>query len=52
MAKNMLSSQFLQEIRELAARWGKIAAERATRESSSVQEMNFRDMKQFAATID
>ena len=50
MSKTKLSSQLLQEFRELAARWGKIAAERA---SSAVgpDQMDFQDMEQLAAVF-
>ncbi len=49
MAKVKLTPQFLQEIRELATRWGKIAGERAAREAGSDPSMDFADMEQFAA---
>lgn len=46
MAQGKLSEQKLQEIRELAAGWGKIVARRA---SESGQPLDFWDMEQFAA---
>jgi len=49
MAKVKLTPQFLQEVRELATRWGKIAGERAAREAGSDPSMDFADMEQFAA---
>jgi len=51
MAKVKLTPQFLQEIRELAVRWGKIAAERAAREAGPDQPMDFQDMEQFSAVV-
>jgi len=51
MAKVKLTPQFLQEARELATRWGKIAGERAAREAGSGQPMDFQDMEQFAAVV-
>ena len=51
MANNKLSSQFLQEARELATRWGTIAAERTAREARPDQPMDFQDMEQFAAVV-
>ena len=51
MSHKKLSSQFLKEIRELAARWGKIAAERAAREVGSDPPMDFMEMEQFAAVV-
>jgi hypothetical protein len=51
MAKVKLTPQVLQEIRELATRWGKIAAERAARESGTNQPMDFQEMEQFAAVV-
>jgi len=51
MPHKKLSSQFLQEIRELAARWGKIAAERAVQEAGSDHQMDFLEMEQLAAVV-
>jgi hypothetical protein len=51
MATHKLSSEFLQEIRELALCWGKSAAARAAREPSPKPPMDFQDMEQFAAVV-
>jgi hypothetical protein len=51
MVKVKLTPRFLQEIRELATRWGKIAGERAAREAGSDEPMDFVDMEQFAAVV-
>ena len=51
MAKVKLTPPFLQEVRELATRWGKIAGERAAREAGSDNPMDFADMEQFAAVV-
>ena len=51
LAKVKLTPQFLQEARELATRWGKIAGARAAREAGSDQPMDFADMEQLAAVV-
>jgi hypothetical protein len=51
MAKLKLSPEFLREVRELAARWGKTAAERVTAEVGPTTTMGFRDIEQVAAVV-
>ena len=51
MSKFKLTPEFLDEVRELAVRWGKTAAERATAASGSNPVMDFRDIEKFAALI-
>jgi len=46
-----LSPEFLREIHELAASWGKTAAMRATRELCSGPQMTFCDMEKFAQAV-
>jgi hypothetical protein len=49
MSQSKLSEQKLQEIRELAAGWGKIVARRALGESGPDQGLDFSAMEQLAA---
>jgi hypothetical protein len=51
MASFKTSPEFIHELRELAVRWGKIAAERASDEVGANQRMNFSDMEEFAAIV-
>ncbi len=51
MAKLKLSPEFLGEVRELAARWGKTAAERVAAEVGAATTMGFRDIEQVAAVV-
>jgi hypothetical protein len=51
MSKFKFSPEFLDQLRELAVRWGKTAAERATAEVGSNLTMDFRDVEQLAALI-
>jgi len=51
MSKFKFSPEFLDQLRELAVRWGKTAAERATAEVGSNPTMDFRDVEQLAALI-
>jgi hypothetical protein len=51
MSSIKTSPEFLRELRELAVRWGKIAAERASDEVGANQRMDFSDMEQFAAVV-
>lgn len=51
MSKFKLSPEFLREIHELAASWGKTAATRATRELGSGPQMTFSDMEKFAQAV-
>ncbi len=51
MSSIKTSPEFLHELRELAVRWGKIAAERASNEVGANQRMDFSDMEQFAAVV-
>ncbi len=49
MAKIKLSPEFLREFRELGLRWGKIAGERAARETNPDQPIDFADMEHIAS---
>jgi len=51
MSSFKASSDFHRELHELAARWGKIAGERAVKEVGTDQPMDFMDMEQFAAVV-
>jgi len=51
MSSFKTSPEFLRELRELAVRWGKIAAERASDEVGADQQMDFSDMEQLAAVV-
>jgi hypothetical protein len=51
MSSFKASPEFLRGLRELAVRWGKIAAERASDEVGANQRMDFSDMEQFAAVV-
>src|SRR4051812_10328090 len=50
MSPSKLSAQKLQEIRELAAGWGKIVARRAFGESAPGPGIDFSTMEELAAT--
>jgi hypothetical protein len=50
MAKHPVSPEKLQEIRELAAGWGKIIARRVLEETGSSAPLDFCSMEQLAAT--
>jgi hypothetical protein len=51
MSSFKTSPEFLRGLRELAVRWGKIAAERASDEVGANQRMDFLHMEQFAAVV-
>jgi hypothetical protein len=51
MSSFKTSPEFLHGLRELAVRWGKIAAERVSDEAGGNQRMDFSDMEQFAAVV-
>lgn len=51
MSSFKASPEFLRELRGLALRWGKIAAERASDEVGANQRMDFSDMERFAAAV-
>lgn len=50
MSTVKLPPEFLAELRELAARWGKIAAQR-TAEGTDAQQLDFADMERVAAVL-
>jgi hypothetical protein len=50
MSSVKLPPEFLDELRELALRWGKIAAQR-TAERTDSQQMDFADMERVAAVL-
>jgi hypothetical protein len=49
MLRSKISPQKLQEIRELAAQWGKIVARRACGESGSALDLDLQAMEEIAA---
>ncbi len=51
MAKVKPTPAFLQEARELANRWGKIAVERAARAIGSDEPLDFAGIEQFVAVV-
>ncbi len=51
MSSFKASPEFLRGLRELAVRWGKIAAERASDAVGANQRKDFSDMEQIAAVV-